>query len=78
MCFSATASFGAGVVLTVIGVASIKKTHHPTQLLFASIPFIFGVQQIAEGILWLTLPNPDYVSTQKIFTHIFLFFAQIL
>ena len=78
MCFSASASFGAGVVLTVIGVASIKKTHHPSQLLFASIPFIFGVQQIAEGILWLTLPNPDYVNTQKIFTHIFLFFAQIL
>jgi len=78
MCFSASASFGAGFVLTVIGVAAIKKTQHPSQLLFASIPFIFGVQQIAEGILWLSLPNPDYVYAQKIFTIIFLFFAQIL
>jgi len=26
MCFSAGASFGAGIVLSVIGVASIKKT----------------------------------------------------
>jgi hypothetical protein len=78
MCFSASASFGAGVVLTVIGVVSIKKTHHPSQLLFASIPLIFGVQQIAEGILWLTLPNPDYVNIQNIFTYVFLFFAQIL
>ncbi|MCP9768725.1 hypothetical protein EGI22_12435 [Lacihabitans sp. LS3-19] len=78
MCFSASASFGAGVVLTVIGVASIKKTHRFSQLLFASIPFIFGVQQIAEGVLWLTLPIPDFVNTQKIFTYIFLFFAQIL
>ena len=41
MCFSASASFGAGVVLNVIGVATIKKTHHSPQLLFASIPFIF-------------------------------------
>lgn len=62
MCFSASASFG---------VASIKKTHHPSQLLFASIPFIFGVQQIAEGLLWLTLSNPDYLNIQRIFTHIF-------
>jgi hypothetical protein len=76
MCFSTTASFGAGIVLTVIGLATIKKTHHRSQLLFASIPLIFGVQQIAEGILWLTLPNPEYLTLQKIFTHVFLFFAQ--
>jgi len=78
MCFSAGASFGAGAVLTVIGVVSIKKTHRASQLLFASIPFVFGVQQIAEGVLWRTLPNPDYLNTQKIFTYIFLFFAQVL
>ena len=78
MCFSASASFGAGVVLTAIGVASIKKTHHPIQLLFASIPLIFGVQQIAEGMLWLTLNNPEYIKTQRIFTYIFLFFAQFI
>jgi hypothetical protein len=77
MCFSASASFGAGCILTVIGVVSVKKTNHPSQVLFASIPFIFGVQQLAEGILWLALPNADYVNTQKIFTGIFLFFAQI-
>jgi len=78
MCFSASASFGAGAVLTVIGVVSIKKTHRASQLLFASIPFVFGVQQIAEGVLWLTLPNPDYLNAQKISTYIFLFFAQVL
>lgn len=78
MCFSASASFGAGVVLNVIGVATIKKAHHSPQLLFASIPFIFGMQQIAEGVLWLTLSNPDYVTLQKICTYIYLFFAQML
>lgn len=78
MCFSATASFSAGAVLTVIGIASLKKTHHKSQLLFASIPLIFGVQQIAEGVLWITLPNQDLLSTQKIATITFLFFAQII
>jgi len=78
MCFSASASFSAGVVLTVIGVATIKKTHHKSQFLFASIPLIFGVQQISEGILWISLPNPDLVNIQRVATYVFLLFAQII
>ena len=78
MCFCATASFGAGIVLSVIGVAAIKKTNHPSQILFASIPLIFAVQQISEGFLWVTLPNPENAQIQKILTFVFLFFAQIV
>jgi hypothetical protein len=76
MCFSATASFGAGVVLSIIGVASMKKIQHPSQILFASIPLLFAVQQIAEGILWVTLPNPAYTLMSQVMTYVFLFFAQ--
>lgn len=76
MCFSATASFTAGILLTGIGVAAIKKTHHKSQLLFASIPLLFGVQQISEGVLWHTLPNPEYELMQKTFTYIYVLFAQ--
>lgn len=78
MCFSATASFTAGVVLTVIGIVSIKKANYKSQLFFASIPFMFGVQQFAEGILWLTIPKQDYFVLQKMATYIYLFFAHIL
>lgn len=78
MCFSANASLGAGLALTVIGVLSIKKVQRPSLLLFASIPFIFGVQQLAEGVLWLTLPHPEYINTQRVATFVFLFFAQLL
>jgi len=49
---------------------------HPSQILFASIPLIFAVQQIAEGFLWVTLPNPAYASIQQVLTYIFMFFAQ--
>jgi len=76
MCFSATASFGAGVVLSIIGVASIIKVKHPSQILFASIPLLFAVQQITEGVLWVTLPNPAYNSLSQVMTYVFLFFAQ--
>lgn len=78
MCFSANASLGAGLALSVIGVLSIKKVQRPSLLLFASIPLILGIQQIAEGVLWLTLPHSEYITTQRVATYIFLFFAQIL
>ncbi|RYM33334.1 hypothetical protein ERX46_10340 [Brumimicrobium glaciale] len=78
MCFSAEASFIAGAVLTVIGVATIKKTNHKSQLWFASIPLVFGIQQLAEGVLWLTLPDPDQIVLQRVATYIFIFFAQVI
>jgi hypothetical protein len=78
MCFSSGASFTAGVVLTAIGILAIKKTNHKSQLLFASIPFIFGVQQFAEGILWLSLPKENYFVLKKIATYVYLFFAHVL
>jgi hypothetical protein len=61
MCFSAGASFAGGVIITGIGVATFRELHKPSQLVFASIPVFFGVQQIVEGFLWLTLPDINYV-----------------
>jgi hypothetical protein len=61
MCFSAVASFAGGAALTLIGVATIRKNKEPARLLFAAIPLVFGVQQIAEGFVWLALQSawPD-------------------
>ena len=78
MCFSAGASFAGGVIISGIGVATIREVHKPSQLVFASIPLFFGVQQIVEGCLWLTLPNIDYLNIQKIATYSFLILAQVL
>lgn len=78
MCFSASASFGAAAVLSVIGVASIKKATRPSQFVFAAIPLLFCVQQIAEGFLWLSLSQQEYASLQRSCTYTFLFFAQVV
>lgn len=78
MCFSAEASFAGGVIISAIGVAVVTKVHKPSQLLFASIPLFFGLQQFTEGVLWLTIPNPDYAALQKIATFIFLIMADVL
>jgi len=78
MCFSAEASFAGGVIITAIGVATVTKVHKPHQILFACIPLFFGAQQITEGFLWLTLPNPEYGNLQKIFTYLFLIMAEVI
>jgi hypothetical protein len=78
MCFSAGASFGAGIVLSIIGIASIKKAETKSAIVFASIPLIFALQQITEGFLWLALSNPDFAFLRWPTTYIFLFFAQIV
>ncbi len=78
MCFSPEASFAGGIIISAIGIVTLRKVHKPSQLVFASIPLFFGVQQIAEGILWLTLPDPDLVSIRKISTFFFMIMAQVI
>jgi hypothetical protein len=78
MCFSPEASFAGGVIIFAIGVATIREVHKPSQLVFASIPLFFGVQQFVEGFLWLIIPHTEYGTAQKVGTTIFLIMAQIL
>ena len=76
MCFSATASFGASVVLMGVGVAALKQVSAPRQYLFAAIPIVFAVQQFIEGVVWLSLTNPSYVQFQHSSPYAYLVFAQ--
>ncbi len=78
MCFSANVSFGASIVLASIGVASIKKIRQPNQIYFATIPLLFSIQQISEGIVWVSLTNSDFNFLQNPSTYLFLFFAQVI
>jgi hypothetical protein len=78
MCFSAEASFAGGVIISAIGIATVREVHKPSQLVFASIPLFFAFQQIVEGCLWLTIPSPEYIHLQKIATYIFLIMADFL
>jgi hypothetical protein len=78
MCFSASASFGAGVLLTGIYVATKRKATSPSQTYFASIPLIFGAQQITEGFVWLSLTGSASPNIQQVATYLFLFIAQVV
>ncbi len=77
MCFSATASFSAGLGLLVIGVVAARRTRNTAELPFALIPALFGVQQLVEGALWLALGRDAPLLTSCL-TQTYSAFSQIL
>ena len=80
MCFSATASFSAGVVLLGIGTLTLRSalaTHQRRALPFAAIPMLFAVQQFVEGVIWLTFSH-EAPLLNSVMTHVYSFFSHVL
>ncbi len=78
MCFSALSSFIGGGVLTAIGTGTILQNKEPDRRLFAAIPFVFGVQQLSEGVVWLTLPASGHEAVLHVARTVFLIAAGIV
>lgn len=77
MCFSASASFTAGTALSVIGVAALRITHASSERPFAMIPLLFGIQQLTEGVIWLTFRH-DAPLLKQTMTHLYSGFSHVL
>src|SRR5450756_1947794 len=77
MCFSATASFIAGISLSVLGVATVKRAERKAEIPFAMIPLLFGAQQIVEGMLWLSFQF-DVTLLNVTMTYLFTLFSHVL
>ena len=77
MCFSATASFVAGTTLTAVGVVTLTKAKRRSELPFAMIPLLFGIQQLIEGVIWLTFSH-DAPVLKETMTYIYSIFSHVL
>ncbi len=77
MCFSATASFTAGTVLLGLGVLTLKSASRPRELPFAAIPLLFAIQQLSEGVIWLTFQY-EAPLLNAVMTHVYSFFSHVL
>ena len=75
MCFSPAASFTAGAALSVMGGASMSRVRGKDELLFASVPLLFGIQQLTEGVIWLSFDSPRVLVAA---TFVFMFFSHVL
>ena len=76
MCFSATASFTAGAALLPAGVYCCRQALRKERRLLplAVVPILFGIQQVAEGFVWLAVNRGDTPAATGP-ALVFLFFA---
>ncbi len=76
MCFTATGSFASGAILVISGCYTIAeaKKRDRNFLLLASLPLLFGIQQLLEGIIWIALGNGNK-GLVILASHTYVFFA---
>ncbi|WP_415063436.1 DUF6629 family protein [Bdellovibrio sp.] len=52
MCFSASVSYGSAALLISTGAVTTLGNTSKQHRMIAAIPFLFGIQQAAEGVVW--------------------------
>ncbi len=77
MCFSPTASFTAGTTLAVVGVLTLRKSRGARELPLALVPLLFGLQQITEGAVWVSLGR-DLPVLQTWATYLYSMFSHVV
>lgn len=78
MCFSAQASFLVGTGLTAFGAHLLRSVKKTNEYFFFAIPLLFGIQQLCEGIVWITQGNTVLDHYNILGRYAFIFFAFIL
>jgi hypothetical protein len=77
MCFSATASFTAGAFLLGTGVMTTCLAKTPGERVYAAIPLLFAIQQLTEGLVWLSFAwGVPWVTAWS--TQVYSFFSHVL
>lgn len=77
MCFSSDASFVVGGYLVGVGVLTVRHARRPQEWPFATIPLLFAVQQLSEGVIWLTFRH-EAPGLHAFMTHVYTFFSHVL
>ena len=78
MCFSAPASFAAGVGLLAIATVTNRIIRKPLLKHLLIIPLLFSAQQFTEGVVWLSLGGTLTPVLVVPFTYFYLFCAYLL
>ncbi len=63
--------------MSALGVVTLKKAERKAEIPFAMIPLLFGVQQIIEGMLWLSF-RFDVPLLNVTMTYAFTLFSHVL
>jgi len=76
--FFIVANFTLAGMLLVIGVLTLKKVSRPAELVFASLPLLFGLHQFTQGFVWLGLYHMVSPHTLHVASMLFVFYAQAI
>ena len=63
--------------MTGLGILTLKAVREPNELPFAAIPLMFGIQQLIEGVIWLTF-RYETPLLNVVLTHLYSFFSHVL
>lgn len=79
MCFSAEASFTAAALLTPLGAASVARAWRVDKSFvpLCTLPLLFGLQQFAEGMVWVAGAAGDSAGVEH-YSLAFIFFSWIV
>jgi hypothetical protein len=79
MCFSATASFSASVVIGTAAVVIIRSCKTREERYLGVVPLLFALQQLSEGFVWLSMDDDlPFYPLQHVSALCFLFFAWVV
>jgi hypothetical protein len=56
---------------------TLKSARRPRELAFATIPLLFAIQQLSEGVIWLTF-RYEAPLLNTVMTHVYSFFSHVL
>jgi len=78
MCFSAEVSYGSAVLLMATGAGTALGNKSKDRRMLVTIPFLFGVQQLAEGLIWQSMGSEAALSLRHSGALLFLIFAYVI
>lgn len=63
--------------MSAAGVITLRKAERRAEIPFAMIPFLFGIQQIIEGMVWLSFRFEDPL-INSVMTNVYSLFSHVL
>jgi len=74
--YYAILNFTLAGVIGIVGILTLKKVSVPNEVIFASIPLLFGLHQLTEGFVWLGVGGEVPHRTLQMAETIFIYYAQ--
>ena len=63
--------------MLAVGTLTLKAAQRRRELPVAAIPLLFAIQQLSEGVIWLTFSS-DAPLLNAVMTHVYSFFSHVL